>query len=68
MSKTFRASTKYKYSTKEDPSKRLVGQITTLVDEKSVEKLKEKIMKLKADQQEITIVSVEWKNWWGVGS
>ena len=68
MSKTFRAVAKYKYSTKEDPSKRLVGQITTLVDEKSVEKLKEKIMKLKADQQEITIVSVEWTTGWGVGS
>lgn len=68
MSNKFRAVTKYKYSTKEDPSKRLVGQITTLVDEKSVEKLKEKIMKLKVDQQEITIVSVEWKNWWGAAN
>ena len=68
MSKKFRASAKYKYSTKEDPSKRLVGQLTTLVDEKNLEKLKEKIVKLKSDQQEITIVSVEWKNWWGVGS
>lgn len=68
MSKKFRASTKYKYSTKEEPGKRLVGQITTLVDDKDLEKLKEKIVKLKSDQQEITIVSVEWKNWWGVGS
>lgn len=68
MSKNFRAVTKYKYSKKNDPSKRLVGQITTLLDEKSVEKLKEKIMKLNVDQQQITILSVEWKNWWGVGS
>jgi hypothetical protein len=68
MSKIFRAVTKYKYSTKVDPSKRLTGQITTLIDEKSLEKLKEKIMKLNADQQEIKIVSVHWKNWWGVGS
>lgn len=68
MSKKFRAVTKYKYSTKEDPNKRLIGQITTLIDEKCIEKLKDKIIKLKADQNEITIVSVEWKNWWGAAN
>lgn len=65
MGKTIRAVVRYRFRQEGNPAK-AVSQITTLVDVKDLAVLSAKIAGLRKTHKDIEIISVKWKNWWGL--